>query len=173
MNVLKAGEIAATAGTFGVIYGVIDKINFDKLSRVNQFAHVNYTIEQPSYGVLLCINGTGIQNSWIRKQFASDLSYDAINKLASNIAVGSEGIFVVPFGNGSERVLQNKNIKGQILGIDFNRHTKEHLFRAAQEGIAFSLKYGVDIMKEMGLNINVIRAGNVNMFLSPILRQTL
>lgn len=173
LNVLNAGEIAATAGTSGVVYGVIDKINYDKLSRVNQFAHVNYTIDQPRLGVLLCINGTGIQNSWIRKQFGENLSYDSINKLAGNVPIGSQGITVIPFGNGSERVLQNKNIKGNILGLDFNRHTRDHLFRAAQEGIAFSLKYGVDIMKEMGLSISVIRAGKTNMFLSPVFRQTL
>ena len=173
LNVLNAGEIAATAGTSGVIYGVIDKTNFDKYSRVNQFAHVNYTAENPSLGVLLCINGTGIQNSWIRKQFAPELSYDSINKLAGGIPIGSEGISVIPFGNGSERVLQNKNIMGNILGLDFNRHTRDHIFRAAQEGIAFSLKYGVDIMKEMGLKISVIRAGMANMFLSPVFRETL
>ena len=173
LNVLDAGEVAATAGTSGVVYGVIDKINYDKLSRVNQFAHVNYSIEDPRYGVLLCINGTGIQNSWIRKNFASDLSYDAINNLAGTIPIGSEGISVIPFGNGAERVLQNKNIQGQILGLDFNRHTRDHLFRAVQEGIAFSFKYGVDIMKEMGLNISVIRAGKANMFLSPVFRETL
>jgi xylulokinase len=173
LNVINSGEIAATAGTSGVIYGVIDKINCDKLSRVNPFAHVNYTIEQPRFGVLLCINGTGIQNSWIRKQIAGSLSYDEMNKLAYDIQVGSEGVCVIPFGNGAERVLENKNVKGQILGLDFNRHTSAHLFRASQEGIAFSLKYGLDIMKEMGLKISVIRAGKANMFLSPVFRETL
>ena len=164
LNVLNAGEVAATAGTSGVVYGVIDKINYDKISRVNQFAHVNYSVENPIYGVLLCINGTGIQNSWIRKNFASELSYNDINQLASTISIGSDGISIIPFGNGSERVLQNKNIQGQIIGLDFNRHIREHIFRAAQEGIAFSLKYGVDIMKEMGLNIRIIRAGKAICF---------
>ena len=173
LNVINSGEIAATAGTSGVIYGVMDKINCDKLSRVNQFAHVNYTVEQPRFGVLLCINGTGIQNSWVRKQIAGNLSYDEMNKLAYDIPVGSEGVCVIPFGNGAERVLENKNVKGQILGLDFNRHTSAHLFRASQEGIAFSLKYGLDIMKEMGLKVSVIRAGKANMFLSPVFRETL
>lgn len=173
LNVINSGEIAATAGTSGVIYGVMDKIHCDKLSRVNQFAHVNYTIEQPKLGVLLCVNGTGIQNSWIRKQIAPELSYDEMNKLAYDIPVGSEGLSVIPFGNGAERVLENKNIYGQILGIDFNRHTRAHLIRASQEGIAFSLKYGLDIMKGMGLKVSVIRAGNANMFLSSVFRETL
>jgi len=173
LNVLEPGEIAATAGTSGVVYGVIDKINFDKLSRVNPFAHVNHTKENTRLGVLLCINGTGIQNSWIRKNAGNGLSYEEINKLAEGVAIGSEGILVIPFGNGAERVLENKNIGSQIIGIDFNRHSKGHLFRAAQEGIAFSFKYGIDIMKEMGLDISVIRAGKSNMFLSPLFRQTL
>lgn len=173
LNVLNAGEVAATAGTSGVVYGVIDQVNYDELSRVNQFAHLNHTQDQISLGVLLCINGTGIQNSWLRKNFASTLSYIEINQLASKIPIGSGGISVLPFGNGAERVLQNKNIGGQIIGLDFNRHSQAHVFRAAQEGIVFTFKYGVDIMKKMGLNINVIRAGKGNMFLSEIFRDTL
>lgn len=173
LNVLNAGEVAATAGTSGVVYGVIDQVNFDKYSRVNQFAHVNHTLDQTRLGVLLCINGTGIQNSWLRKVAGTELSYEEINQRAAEVPIGSGGVIILPFGNGAERVLQNKNIGSQILNVDFNRHTKGHLFRAAQEGIVFSFKYGVDIMKEMGLNINVIRAGKANMFLSPIFRQTL
>jgi len=173
LNVLEPGDVAATAGTSGVVYSVIDQINYDKLSRVNQFAHVNHTKEKIRLGVLLCINGTGIQNSWLRKNFSSGLSYDEINKIAAEVNIGSDGISVLPFGNGAERVLENKNIGSHILGLDFNRHTNAHIFRAVQEGIAFSFKYGVDIMKEMGLHLNVIRAGKSNMFLSPVFRQTL
>ena len=173
LNVLNAGEVAATAGTSGVVYGVIDQVNYDELSRVNQFAHLNHARDKISLGVLLCINGTGIQNSWLRKNFASTLSYNEINQLASKVSIGSEGVSILPFGNGAERVLQNKNIGSQISGLDFNRHTPAHVFRAAQEGIVFTFKYGVDIMKEMGLDINVIRAGLGNMFLSEIFRETL
>lgn len=173
LNVLEPGEIAATAGTSGVVYGVIDQVHYDKFSRVNPFAHVNHTNGSTRLGVLLCINGTGIQNSWVRKNVASGLSYEEINNLANESSIGSEGIIVIPFGNGAERVLNNKNIGSQIVGIDFNRHNKSHILRAAQEGIAFSFKYGVDIMKEMGLNISVIRAGKANMFLSNIFRETL
>lgn len=173
LNVLNPGEVAATAGTSGVVYGVIDQVNYDHLSRVNQFAHVNHTKDSTRLGVLLCINGTGIQNSWLRKNFGNGLSYNDINQLASEAPIGSDGVSVIPFGNGAERVLQNKNIGSQILGLDFNRHSRNHVFRAAQEGIVFSFMYGVEIMREMGLNINVVRAGEANMFLSPVFRQTL
>ncbi|MFA7287719.1 MAG: FGGY family carbohydrate kinase [Melioribacteraceae bacterium] len=173
LNVINAGEVAATAGTSGVVYGVIDKNNFDKYSRVNQFAHVNYKNDSIKLGVLLCINGTGILNSWIRRNFANGLSYSEMNESAKSIPIGSNGVVVLPFGNGAERVLKNKNIGSHILNLDFNHHSKADIYRAAQEGIVFSFKYGVDIMKEMGLDINVIRAGKGNMFLSPIFRETL
>jgi xylulokinase len=173
LNVLNPGEVAATAGTSGVVYGVIDKITYDKKSRVNPFAHVNHSAADPRLGVLLCINGTGILNSWLRKNVAAGIPYTDINTLASQIPIGSDGVTVIPFGNGSERILENKNIGSQFLGLDFNRHSRGHLLRAAQEGIAFSFKYGVDIMKEMGMDIQVIRAGHANMFLSPVFRQTL
>ncbi len=173
LNVLNPGEVAGTAGTSGVIYGVIDKANHDNFSRVNPFIHVNHTENQTRIGVLLCISGTGIQNSWIRKNFGSNLSYAQMNELASQIEIGSEGLAIIPFGNGPERVFQNKNLGGQIFNVDFNRHSTAHLIRAEQEGIAFSFKYGIDILKEMGLNISVIRAGNANMFLSPVFRETL
>ncbi len=173
LNVLNPGEIAATAGTSGVVYGVIDQVRHDRDSRVNLFAHVNHSETQTRLGVLLCINGTGILNAWMRKNFGAGLSYDEMNELAAGVAAGAEGISVLPFGNGAERVLQNANIGSHLLGIDFNRHSRAHLFRAAQEGIAFSFAYGIDIMKEMGLHISAIRAGKTNLFLSPIFRETL
>jgi len=173
LNVLEPGEIAATAGTSGVVYGVIDTVNHDPQSRVNPFAHVNHQAADPRLGVLLCINGTGILNSWLRRNVASGLSYEEINALASGVAVGSDGVSIIPFGNGAERILANKNIGSHMLGIDFNRHTRAQVLRAAQEGIAFSFRYGMDIMKEMGMHIGTIRAGKANMFLSPIFRTTL
>ena len=148
-------------------------MNYDSLSRVNPFIHVNNTDTQDRLGVLLCINGTGILNSWMRKNFGNGLSYNEINKLAAEVAIGSDGVIVLPFGNGAERILSNRNIGCHIFGLDFNRHSKAQLFRAGQEGIAFSFKYGMDIMKEMGMEIKVIRAGKANMFLSPIFSQTL
>ncbi len=173
LNVLNPGEIAATAGTSGVVYGVTDSILSDRFSRVNLFAHVNHTTQQPRLGVLLCINGTGISNSWIRKTTAQQLGYDEMNNQAASVAIGSDGVYVLPFGNGAERMLGNKNIGAHIGGLDYNRHTQSHLLRATQEGVAFSFKYGIEIMNEMGMNIGVIRAGKANMFLSPIFRQTL
>ncbi len=174
LNVLNPGEIATTAGTSGVVYGVSGEVKYDKLSRVNTFAHVNHTSKTTRLGVLLCINGTGILNSWLNKYIGNRaFSYQEMNDKAATIAIGSEGLSMLPFGNGSERVLQNKNIGGQISGLGFNTHTDAHLFRAAQEGIVFSFKYGMEIMEEIGIKAQVIRAGKANMFLSPIFRETL
>ncbi len=173
LNVLNPGEIATTAGTSGVVYGVSDEIKYDPQSRVNTFAHVNYTKENPRLGVLLCINGTGILNAWLKRMVGENLSYDEMNKLAGEIAIGSNGLSVLPFGNGAERVLNNRNVGSVLGGINFNIHQKGHLLRAAQEGIVFSFKYGMDIMQNIGINASVIRAGKANMFLSPIFRDTL
>ncbi|OPZ25780.1 MAG: Xylulose kinase [Bacteroidetes bacterium ADurb.BinA174] len=174
LNVFNPGEIASTAGTSGVVYGVLGEVNYDPLSRVNTFAHVNHTPKNPRLGVLLCINGTGILNSWIKRNFIqSGLSYDDMNELAKNSPIGSKGVSVIPFGNGAERVLENKNPGCSVHGINFNIHTISDIVRASQEGIVFSFKYGMEIMEEMGMKINFIRAGNANMFLSPIFRQTL
>ena len=174
LNVLNPGEIAATGGTSGVVYGVNGKVNFDTLSRVNTFAHVNHSADQTRLGVLLCINGVGILNSWVKKNVAPEgISYPELNELAAGIPVGSEGLSILPFGNGAERMLQNKQIDCSIHGLNFNIHSKAHITRAAQEGIVFSFKYGMDIMNEMGIDIDVIRAGSANMFLSPVFRDTL
>jgi len=173
LNVLNPGEIATTAGTSGVVYGVSDEIKYDPQSRVNTFAHVNYSEEAPRLGVLLCINGTGILNAWLKRMVGENLSYEEMNQLAAEIPIGAEGLTVLPFGNGAERVLNNKNIGSVLNGINFNMHQKGHLLRAAQEGIVFSFKYGMDIMQDIGINASVIRAGKANMFLSPIFRDTL
>lgn len=174
LNVLNPGEIAATGGTSGVVYGVNSHVTYDTFSRVNTFAHVNYTAENPRLGVLLCINGVGILNSWVKRNIVPTvISYNQLNDIAAAVPIGSDGISILPFGNGAERMLANRQIDCSIHGLNFNIHTNAHLARAAQEGIVFSFKYGMDIMNEMGIDIEVIRAGNANLFLSPIFRETL
>ncbi len=168
LNVLKPGEVAATAGTSGVIYGVANSLVSDSQTRVNSFAHVNHTATNCSIGVLLCINGCGILNKFIRQNFGSDLSYAEMNEAAQMINIGSEGLGILPFGNGAERMLGNKLTGAQILNIDLNKHTPSHFYRAAQEGIAFAFRYGLDILKENGMNPTVIKAGKANMFLSNV-----
>jgi len=174
LNVLQPGEIAATAGTSGVVYGVNGQIKYDPASRVNTFAHVNYTPQLPRTGVLLCINGTGILNSWVKKNIASEgISYAAMNELAANAPVGSEGLSILPFGNGAERMLGNRELGCVFDGLNFNIHEERHLLRAAQEGIVFSFKYGIEIMQSIGIDPKTIRTGNANMFLSPLFREAL
>ncbi|HLN55577.1 MAG TPA: FGGY family carbohydrate kinase [Bacteroidales bacterium] len=173
LNVLEPGEVAATAGTSGVIYGVTDQKKYDPQSRVNTFLHVNHSPEAQRLGVLLCINGTGILNSWLKRNISPSLSYNDINAHASKVKPGSDGVIVMPFGNGSERMLGNRETSAEISGINFNIHTSSHLYRAAQEGIAFSFRYGLDLMKQTGINPGVMRAGLANMFLSPVFRETL
>ena len=174
LNVLNPGEIAATAGTSGVVYGVTQEISYDPKSRINIFAHVNHTLEKTRLGVLICINGTGILNSWMNKNMGNkSFSYEQMNEMAEKIAVGSNGVSILPFGNGAERLFENRNIGSQICGLNYNIHNQAHLFRAAQEGIVFAFRYGMDILKLTGVNPKVIRAGKANMFLSPVFRETL
>jgi xylulokinase len=173
LNVLQPGEIAATAGTSGVVYGVLGDVNYDPQSRVNTFAHVNHVVGQTRLGVLLCINGTGILNAWVHRNITPDISYAAMNDLAASVPIGCEGVAIIPFGNGAERVLENKETGCSIHGLNFNKHNKAHLVRAAQEGIVFSFCYGMEVMQQMGMDIKVIHAGKANMFLSPLFRNTL
>ena len=173
LNVLEPGEVAATAGTSGVIYGVTDRKQYDPQSRVNTFLHVNHSKDEPRAGVLLCISGTGILNSWLRRITGNTLSYNDMNDLAGKIAIGSEGVSILPFGNGAERTLGNRDTGASIYGLNFNTHSNAHLFRAAQEGIVFSFRYGLDIMKETGIVPSVLRAGAANMFQSKIFREAL
>lgn len=180
LNVMKPGEIAATAGTSGVVYGVLDEVNYDSRSRVNTFAHVNHGMpaadgkDLTRLGVLLCINGTGILNAWMKRTVAPEgIGYAEMNQLAESVPVGAEGLSILPFGNGAERVLENENPGASVHGLQFNIHTKAHMLRAAQEGIAFSFAYGMEVMAAMGMEIKTIKAGHANLFLSPLFRRTL
>ncbi len=174
LNVMKPGEVAATGGTSGVVYGILGEVNYDKLSRVNTFAHVNHNQLDTRLGVLLCINGTGILNAWMKRNVAPEGSdYQTMNQLADQAPIGAEGLSIIPFGNGAERLLQNKDTGCSIHGLNFNIHKKQHLIRAAQEGIVFSFAYGMDIMRQMGMEIKTIKAGHANMFLSPMFVRTL
>ena len=180
LNVFEPGEIAATAGTSGVVYGVLGEVNYDPKSRVNTFAHVNHgtavagsSSNVTRLGVLLCINGTGILNAWMHRNVTFDMGYAEMNDLAAQAPIGSDGVCIMPFGNGAERVLQNKELGCSIHGVNFNKHSRAHLVRAAQEGIVFSFCYGMEIMGQMGMDIKNIHAGRANMFLSPLFRDTL
>lgn len=172
LNVLQPGEIAATAGTSGVIYSVSDLLTYDPQSRVNTFAHVNHSALQQRLGILLCINGTGILNNWVRNITGAQLNYQEMNIAAAAIQPGSEGLSILPFGNGAERMLNNATIGAHVLNIDLNKHGSAHLFRAVQEGIAYSFRYGLDIMRSNGLQPLVIRAGRTNLFLSDVFTET-
>lgn len=173
LNVFNPGEIASTAGTSGVVYGVLGEVNYDSKSRVNTFAHVNYSDKQTRLGVLLCINGTGILNSWVHRNIASQMDYPEMDAVAKNVPVGSEGLVILPFGNGAERVLENRETGCSIHGLSFTKHTTAHIIRAAQEGIVFSFCYGMEIMRSMGMEIKNIHAGRANMFKSEVFRETL
>ncbi len=174
LQVLKPGEIAATAGTSGVVYGVSDQLKYDEKSRINSFAHVNHSEEERRIGVLLCINGAGILNSWMKRLIGpGDFSYDRMNELAGEIPIGSEGVTILPFGNGAERMLDNREPGSIISHLNFNIHDRRHLLRAAHEGVAFAFRYGKEIMEGVGIHVNVIRAGMANMFLSPVFLEAL
>ena len=172
LNVFNSGEVAATGGTSGVIYAVTDSKNSNESSRINHFAHVNYSAKKPTIGKLLCVNGAGIMYRWLRNQSSAE-SYETMNRKASKIAIGSEGLVILPFGNGTERMLDNNNIGTQFCNINLNQHSKAHLYRAALEGIAFSFVYGMEILKNDNAAIKVIRAGNDNLFRSKIFAKTL
>ena len=172
LNVLEPGEIAATAGTSGVIFGVSDQAQFDPLSRVNTFLHVNNSLSSPRNGVLLCLNGVGIQYAWLKNLMGTG-DYEMMNKMAAEIPAGANGLFVYPFGNGAERVLENKNAGAAISNINFNIHNKKHLTRAALEGIVFAFYYGIEIMKQTGTHADKIRAGYANLFLSKVFSKSL
>ncbi len=173
LNVLNPGEVAATAGTSGVVYGISDQVCTDPKSRINIFAHVNHSADEPRLGVMHCTNGVGIQNAWMKRMIAPEKSYEEFNEMAEQAPIGCDGVSILPFGNGAERILENRQIGSSIHGINFNIHNANTLARAAQEGVAFSFKYGMDIMQATGMDTKVIRAGHANMFLSPIFRTTL
>jgi xylulokinase len=172
LNVTKPEEVAATAGTSGVIYGVTDQLLSDKKSRVNTFAHVNHSFNEQRLGVLLCINGTGSMNRWTKSLLDPNMNYATMNDVAKSAPPGSDGLLVLPFGNGAERMLNNKMVGVHFQHIDLNLHTKAHIFRAVQEGIAFAFRYGLDILKENGMKPSIIRAGRSNLFLSDIFAQS-
>ncbi len=169
LKVLEPGEVATTAGTSGVVYGVSSKAACDEFFRVNSFLHVTHKPKEPRYGVLLCLNGTGSLNSWAKRTVMHDgASYEEMNRLAASAPIGCDGLAILPYGNGAERTLSNRNIGASIHNLTFSVHGKSHLLRAVQEGIIFALFNGLEIMRGMGVSAKAVRAGNANMFLSPL-----
>lgn len=174
LNVLNPGEIAATSAESGVVYGIVDRPKYDIRSRLNSFAHVNYEENFDRIGVLLCLNGAGNQYGWMKHQIAvTGRHYEDMERMAATVPIGSDELCILPFGNGAERMLDEKSINSHILNLEFNRHGRGHLYRAALEGVAFSFVYGVNLLKEMGLEVDVLRVTNDNMFQSEVFSMTI
>ncbi|MEX2605361.1 MAG: FGGY family carbohydrate kinase [Gracilimonas sp.] len=174
LNVLKPGEVAATAGTSGVIYAVTDKNVYDQKSRINTFLHVNNERNKPRNGILIINSGTGILYSWLKKILntgGENLDYELMNELAAQTDPGANGVHFFPFGNGAERVLENKILGAQLLNIDFNRHSTKHIVRAGLEGIVYALNIGFEMLSDMNVPAKTIRVGHANLFLSETFRQ--
>lgn len=170
LNVCNPGEVAATAGTSAVIYAVTDQLAGDRQQRINTFQHVTNSTAAIRNGLLLCINGSGISYSWIKK-LLGDIDYPMLNELANPMPAGADGLMFYPFGNGAERLFQNQTLGAQFVGLDFNRHEKGHMIRALQEGVVFSMKYGLEVIEQLGGKVETVRAGNANLFLSELFRQ--
>lgn len=173
LNVLEPGEVAATGGTSGVVYGVSDHLKFDPECRVNSFAHVNHSEENNRVGVLLCVNGAGSAYGWLRNQLSANSTYPELEDKAQSVAIGSEGLSYLPFGNGAERMLGNRVIGANMHNLHFNKHSFNHMVRACLEGIAFSFAYGIECMKHTGITPGVIKAGDDNMFQSEVFSKTI
>ncbi len=172
LGVTEPGQVAGTGGTSGVIYAVTDKLVADPSQAVNSFAHFNHSSKTSRIGILLCINSVGILYAWMRRMLG-DLSYGHMEELASRAPVGSDGLAIIPFGNGAERMLGNQPSSASIHGIQLNRHDQSHLIRAALEGLAFSYAHGIEKMRALGVEIHHFRVGNDNLFQSEIFAQSL
>ncbi|MCC6410776.1 MAG: carbohydrate kinase [Saprospiraceae bacterium] len=172
MRALEPGDMAGNGGTSGVVYAVSDQLRADPLNRVNNFAHVNHSAQDPRIGVLLCINGAGSMYRWLRRETGTE-DYPVLENMAAKVPAGADGLRVLPFGNGVERMLQNRPCGARVLGLDVNRHSRAHLLRAGLEGIACAFRYGVDIMRENGLEPRVLRVGPDNLFRSAVFSQSI
>jgi xylulokinase len=168
----KAGDVVATGGTSGVVYALTDQLSGNELTKVNTFAHVNYQPQQKMFGKLLNLNGAGIQYRWLH-QLMGEVGYEKLNEMAQQAPIGSNGLQVFPFGNGAERMLDNKIVNGHISNINFNIHDNNHMVRATLEGIAFAMIYGIEILKNDGVDIENLKVGNDNLFLSDVFSKTI
>jgi xylulokinase len=168
----KAGDVVATGGTSGVVYALTDQLSSNELTKVNTFAHVNYQSQQKMFGKLLNLNGAGIQYRWLH-QLMGEVGYEKLNEMAQQAPIGSNGLQVFPFGNGAERMLDNKIVNGHISNINFNIHDNNHMVRATLEGIAFAMIYGIEILKNDGVDIENLKVGNDNLFLSDVFSKTI
>jgi xylulokinase len=168
----KAGDVVATGGTSGVVYALTDQLSGNELTKVNTFAHVNYQPQQKMFGKLLNLNGAGIQYRWLH-QLMGEVGYEKLNEMAQQAPIGSNGLQVFPFGNGAERMLDNKVVNGHISNINFNIHDNNHMVRATLEGIAFAMIYGIEILKNDGVDIENLKVGNDNLFLSDVFSKTI
>jgi gluconokinase len=143
VNAFKKGEVAVTIGTSGAIRTVIDKPRTDYKGRI-----FCYVLTEDHYVIGGPVNNGGVILRWLRDEIlASEVetakrlgvdTYDVLTQIASRVKPGAEGLIFHPYLAGERAPLWNADARGSFFGLTLS-HKKEHMIRAALEGVLYNL----------------------------------
>ncbi|MFA7672464.1 MAG: xylulokinase [Clostridia bacterium] len=162
-GIVKEGIISSTIGTSGVIFAHTNELHIDKGGRIHTLCHA----VPGAWHVMGVTQAAGLSLKWFRDEFCQEEKKNAealgvdpyvlMDKMAEKIEKGSKGLIYLPYLMGERSPHLDPNCSGVFFGLT-PMHTKAHLIRSIMEGVVFSLKDSVEILKnDMGIALNEVR----------------
>lgn len=162
-GIVKPGVVSSTIGTSGVVFAYTDKLTIDPLGRVHTFCHA----VPNTYHIMGVTQGAGLSLKWFRDNFCmeelmtAELSnidvYKLLDAEAENITPCSDGLVYLPYLMGERTPHLDPDARGVFFGLTA-KHTKPHFVRSIMEGVTYSLRDCLEIIRGMGVEVSEVRA---------------
>lgn len=116
---------------------------------------------QGQYNLAAGMATTGSLTRWFRDELARDLSpevaYDQLFQRAQAIPPGSGGLLVLPYFSGERTPINDPHARGVIAGLTL-AHSREHLYRAVLESVAYGIRHNIETFRNIGADIRRVVA---------------
>jgi xylulokinase len=166
-GIVEPGIVSCTLGTSGVVFAHTDNAVWDPLGRLHTFCHA----VKGKWHVMGVTQGAGLSLQWMRNQLAPGTGYDALLAEAASAPAGAQGLFWLPYLMGERTPHLDANARGGWIGLTA-RHTRADLIRAVVEGVSYSQKDALELVRELGVPAHSMRASGGGAK-SPFWRQIL
>jgi xylulokinase len=151
-GIVRSGEVSCTVGTSGVVFAYLEKPAYDPLGRVHTFCHAIPGV----WHVMGVTQGAGLSLQWYRNRFSQNSDYDELTADASLSPPGAHGLFWLPYLMGERTPHLDANARAAWVGLTA-KHQASDLVRSILEGVCYSLKDGLEIIRELGATPSTTR----------------
>ena len=150
---IKPGIVTETTGASLALCASFPQPTYDPQCRVALNGHA----VQDHYVLFPWVPTAGMVLRWFRDELGDGADYDRLCREAADVAPGAEGLTVLPHLSGAGCPCPDPNMRGAFLGLTLG-HRRGHLVRAILESVAFMLRGNLELLEELGTEIEEVRS---------------